>query len=162
MRIQNRRCRGERRLQRCQPGPSRLSVTSMPVRSASQCTQSGYRSRAARMNARIGGSAAPIDGASSPAEAADAAPAMVRPRIRQDPPARATARAVARPTTPSPTTRTSARSRSREALGWGVALSGTTRENRSETLADGAAYDRSVTVVLSTLGRLAACSAQFS
>jgi hypothetical protein len=44
----------------------------------------------------------------------------------------------------------------------GLARGASGRKNESETLASGAAYDRSVMVGLSTLGRFAACSAQFS
>jgi hypothetical protein len=44
----------------------------------------------------------------------------------------------------------------------GLARKAGSRENRGETLTNLAAYDRSVMVGLSTFGRFAACSAQFS
>jgi hypothetical protein len=99
------------------------------------------------MNDRNAGLAEPIDGASRPAEALDAAPVTDRPKTRQEPPARATA-SVADDESVSHYE--------------GVARKAVSRENLSETLAGDRAYDRSITLVLSTIGRLAACSAQFS
>jgi hypothetical protein len=60
------------------------------------------------MKARKAWFADPIDGARRPADAVEAAPVTVRPRIRHDPPVRAIATAVARAMTPSPTINTSA------------------------------------------------------
>ena len=59
------------------------------------------------MSSRKLGSAEPMDGASKPAEADEAAPLAVRPTRRHDPPAREIARAIELAMIPSPITRTS-------------------------------------------------------
>ena len=72
-------------------------------------TKAGYRARLVSKNSRTAPDKLPIDGASNPAAAPEAAPGSVAPNTLQRTPARPNSYAIDKPITPSPIIITSAR-----------------------------------------------------